>query len=74
MEQSTQPTPAAPLSRCQPQEAVREKEAAILLSGQVAELEEKNRELKHFNEHLEEQVKKLCESPFISEAFQKQER
>jgi hypothetical protein len=40
----------------------------------VSDLEERNRELKHLNEHLEAQITKLCESPFISEAFQKHER
>ena len=56
------------------QETQRDKEEAVLQAARLPDLEEKNKELKQLNEHLEEQVTKLCESPFISEAFQKQER
>lgn len=56
------------------QDAQREKEELELQASQVSDLEERNRELKQLNDHLEQQITKLCESPFISEAFQKQER
>jgi len=68
------PPPPSPLPSSPTQEANREADDAKAQAALVQDLEEKNKELRQLNDHLENQVTKLCESPFISEAFQKHER
>ena len=56
------------------QQAGEDKEAAEEKAEQAAELMERVRELQTSNRDLEEEIQRLCQSPFISEAYEKQER
>jgi len=50
-----------------------EKDISDAKATRVEELEETTRELRHANRSLEEKISRLCEAPFISDAFGKHE-
>lgn len=50
-----------------------EKDISDAKAARVEELEETTRELRHANRSLEEKISRLCEAPFISDAFGKHE-
>lgn len=56
------------------QDVLHERDVAVARSARVDDLEETVSELRRQNKELEDQVTKLCESPFISQAFREQER
>ena len=50
-----------------------EKDISDAKAARVEELEETTRELRHANRSLEDKISRLCEAPFISDAFGKHE-
>ncbi|CAM9771908.1 unnamed protein product, partial [Ectocarpus sp. 6 AP-2014] len=60
--------------RRQLQDALHERDVAVAKCGRVDDLEETVSELRRHNKELEDQVTRLCENPFISQAFRDQER
>eukprot|EP00752_Nemacystus_decipiens_P007715 g6898.t1 len=56
------------------QDVLHERDIAVARGGRVDDLEETVSELRRHNRELENQVTRLCENPFISQAFRDQER